>query len=215
MEIIPQGDSNEKRKQFVVFSIAARGQRNSDRPYAASFPGMFVDGIENPESYIFRGIVADCCRAVDYVLTCSEVDPSRVCTLIGNDLPLLTAALHPSVTHLVATPGFLFDTLSRCGNTQEYPSEEINELLRRDPDQRESVARTMSYYDPLFFANGVRVPALLWGDSDSLAPLTEKMTGPTDVHPSEHSRYKDGVREASWISSQFGLDEVVLPAHWR
>ena len=215
VEIIPQGDSNEKRKQFIVFSVAARGQRNSDRPYAASFPGMFVDGIEDPATYIFRGIVADCCRAVDYVMTRPEVDSSQICALIGNDLPLLTAAIRSEVTHLVATPGFLHNTLDRCGQTGEYPHEEINELLRADPGLRDPIANTMAYYDPACFADAIRASALLWGDAGSLDPLVQQLNGPTEVRPSEYSRYKDGLGEATWISTQFGLDEVVVPAPWR
>ena len=32
VEIIPQGDANEKRRRFVTFGLAARGQRNADKP---------------------------------------------------------------------------------------------------------------------------------------------------------------------------------------
>src|SRR5207249_8617610 len=59
LEIIPQGTANLQRSRYITFSLAARGQRNADTPYAAMFPGQLTDGIDAATSYIFRGIVAD------------------------------------------------------------------------------------------------------------------------------------------------------------
>jgi cephalosporin-C deacetylase len=49
LEIIPQGTANLQRSRYVTFALAGRGQRNSDTPYAAMFPGQLTDGIDNPE----------------------------------------------------------------------------------------------------------------------------------------------------------------------
>ncbi|MBI2950947.1 acetylxylan esterase [bacterium] len=215
VEVIPQGEANEKRGRFVVFSAAARGQRNADRPYAAPFPGLFTEGIEDPEGYLFRGIVADCCRAVDYVLSRPEVDRSRVAGVVLNDLPLLTAALRPGLTHLIASPSFFYGAMDRAARTEEYPLEEVHDYLRLHPGRRDAVARTLSYFDPLFFAPSVRVPALLWGTPASLAPITGAMQGPVEVRESAHSSYKDGVYREGWLSRQMGFQEAILPAHWQ
>src|SRR5262245_44473068 len=40
LEIIPQGTANLQRSRYITFSLAARGQRNADTPYAAMFPGL-------------------------------------------------------------------------------------------------------------------------------------------------------------------------------
>ncbi|OGG44008.1 MAG: hypothetical protein A3F84_08175 [Candidatus Handelsmanbacteria bacterium RIFCSPLOWO2_12_FULL_64_10] len=215
VEVIPQGEANEKRGRYLVFSPAARGQRNADRPYAAPFPGIFTEGIEDPEGYLFRGIVADCCRAVDCVLSRPEVDRSRVAGVVLNDLPLLTAALRSGLTHLIASPSFFYGAMDRAARTEEYPLEEINDYLRVHPDRREAVARTLSYFDPLFFAPSVRVPALLWGTPAALAPITGAMQGPAEVRESAHSSYKDGLYREEWLSRQMGFEEAILPAHWQ
>ncbi|HEX5415505.1 MAG TPA: acetylxylan esterase, partial [Chloroflexota bacterium] len=47
----------EERQRYISMSICARGQRLSDRPFAASFPGLAIHGVEEPGSYIYRGIV--------------------------------------------------------------------------------------------------------------------------------------------------------------
>ena len=93
--VMPLGEANEKRGRFITVALAARGQRQADKPYAAPFPGMLTAGIDESQTYIYRGIVADCCRAVDYLLTRPEVDRSRIAAVVANDLPLLTAALRP------------------------------------------------------------------------------------------------------------------------
>ena len=36
LEIIPQGTANLQRSRYITFSLASRGQRNADAPYAAS-----------------------------------------------------------------------------------------------------------------------------------------------------------------------------------
>ena len=215
VEPLPQGDAIEKLGRFVVFAMAARGQRNADRPYAAAFPGLFVDGIEDSGKYAMRGIVADCCRAVDYVLTRPEVDRGRIVGIGQNEMPLLAAALRGGMTHLVASPSFYYGTMDRAAATESYPLEEVNEYLRQFPDRRAAVARTVSYFDPLFFAPRIAVPTLLWGSRSLLRAMVEAMPVPADVRASEHSRYKDGVFQEHWIARNLGLEGVILPAHWR
>jgi cephalosporin-C deacetylase len=215
LEVIPQGDANEKRSRFVIFSPAGRGQRTADRPYAAAFPGIFTERIEDPQSYIFRGFIADCCRAVDYLLTRPEVDRSRIAAVSGTDLPLLTAALRPEITHAVATPTFFYAPLDLAPRTQAYPLEELNDYLRFYPDRRETVARTLAYFDPLFFAPSINIPTLLWGSPEIVGPLAEAMKGTVEIRGPEQSAYKDGLYREQWIAKQFGFKDAIVPAHWQ
>src|SRR5437773_437126 len=85
LEIIPQGTANQQRSRYITFSLACRGQRNADTPYAAMFPGMLTDGIDDAASHVFRGVVADSVRGLQFLLTRSELDPTRV-GVVGNDL---------------------------------------------------------------------------------------------------------------------------------
>ena len=208
VEPLPQGDANLKRSRFIIFAVAGRGQRNADKPFAATFPGLMTEAIDAPETYIFRGIVADWLRAVDYLLTRPEVDRSRLAAVKADDLPLLTAALRPEVTHIVATPGIFYTARER------WP-EEIADYLRLFPEKQSIVERTLSYFDPLFFAPDVHMRTLLWGNPEALAPLTTAINGETEVRMSERSSYKDGLYQEHWISAQFGFPDAIVPAHWQ
>lgn len=218
---IPQGAANLQRSRHITFSIAARGQRNADQPFAALFPGLLTEGIDSPQTYIFRGIVADCVRGLEYLLTRPELDASRV-VAVGNDLALITAALHPGVSHVVCAPGLFYNAAELASRTQAYPLEEINDYLRLHPDRASAVHNTLSYFDPRWFAPQVKAYTLLMAgapgslmDSRTLAPLATALQGKVRVHDSEQSSYKDGLFADQWVARQLGYKDAILPEHWQ
>jgi cephalosporin-C deacetylase-like acetyl esterase len=223
LEIIPQGTANLQRSAYITFALAGRGQRTSDTPYAAMFPGLLTEGIDRAESYIFRGIAADCVRGLEFLLTRRELDTSRV-VVVGNDMALLTAALHPGATHVVATPALFYHTAELAPKTQAYPLEELNDYLRAFPGKREAVHRTLAYYDLQALASRLTATTLLMAgatgsllDGQALTPLVKALRGNVIVHESEQSNYKDGLRAERWMAEQCGIREVqhILPEHWR
>src|SRR5437764_6077081 len=78
LEIIPQGTANLQRSRYITFALAGRGQRNADTPYAAMFPGLLTERIDDAASYVFRGIVADSIRGLQFLLTRRELDVKRL-----------------------------------------------------------------------------------------------------------------------------------------
>jgi cephalosporin-C deacetylase len=208
VEPLFQGEPNDKCSRFVILSMAARGQRHADKPFAAEYPGLFTEGIDTPQTYIYRGIVADWLRAVDYLLTRPEVDRTRIAAVKHNSLPILAAALRPKLTHVIAQPGSFF-------GVHDKTSAEIEDYLRMFPGKRDPVERTLSYFNPLFFAEAVRARTLLWGDDEQLEPLTTAIAGESDVHPSEQSQFKDGLFEEIWLSEQLGFADPIIPSCWQ
>jgi cephalosporin-C deacetylase len=223
LEIIPQGTANLQRSQYITFSLAARGQRQADMPYAAMFPGLLTEGIAHPEAYIFRGIAADGVRGLAFLLTRPELDPTRV-VLIGNDMALIIAALHRGATHVVTTPALFYNTAVLAPRTQAYPLEEINDYLRAYPTQAEAVRQTLAYYDLRAFAPRVTATTLLVAgppgallDRPALAPLAQALPGQVTVYDSTQSTYKDGLYAETWVAAQCGIQDVrsILPEQWR
>ncbi len=218
---IPQGASNDIRSRHVTFSIAARGSRNADKPYAASFPGLLTDGIENRATYRLRDIAADCVRGLEVLIARPEVDTSRI-VLIGADMALLTAGLASGASHVVAEPVLLYKTMELAETTKAYPLQEINDYLRLHKKAKTVIARTLSYFDVRSHAPGIEVTTLLKAgpahsatDKLKLASLTTAISGPVTVHESENSGYKDGLFADNWVSSQLGFYAPILPEHWR
>jgi cephalosporin-C deacetylase len=223
LEIIPQGTANLQRSRYITFALAGRGQRNADTPYAAMFPGLLTDGIDRATSYIFRGIVADSARGLQFLLTRREVDPSRV-VVVGNDMALITAALQPGATHVVTTPQLFHDTAELAPKTRAYPLEEINDYLRAFPSRAESVRQTLAYYDLEAFAPRSSATTLVMAgapgavpDAPSFGRVVAALRGQVTVHVSEQSSYKDGLYAERWMAEQLGIMNLpdILPEHWR
>jgi cephalosporin-C deacetylase len=223
LEIIPQGTANLLRSRYITFALAARGQRNADTPYAAMFPGLLTEGIDQAASYVFRAIVGDSVRGLQFLLTRRELDPARV-VVVGNDLALITAALHPGATHVVTTPALFHRTAELAPRTRAYPLEEINDYLRAFPARAQAVRRTLAYYDLQAFAPRLRATTLIMAgapgavpDGPTLEPLVTALRGPVTVYVSEQSSYKDGLHAERWLALQHGIADVqdILPEHWR
>jgi len=223
LEIIPQGTANLQRSRYVVFSLAGRGQRNADSPYAAMFPGLLTDGIDEASTYVFRSVVADSVRGLEFLSSRREVDSGRV-VLVGNDLALITAALGSGATHVVTTPALFYKTAELAARTPAYPLEEINDYLRTFPTRAEAVRRTLAYYDLRGFALSTSARTLLMAgapgsllDAQALKPLVDALPGGATVHESEQSTYRDGLYAERWIATQCGITDVqsILPEHWR
>lgn len=211
----------EDRQRYVTLSLRHRGQRLSDQPYAAAFPGLLTDGIADPAQYIYRGIVADCCRTIDFLLSQPEVDDDRI-AVVGNDLALLSAALRPQVDAVYAAPGHFHRAQELAPATSAYPLEEINDYLRTYPHHSDAVWQTLSYFDPIHLAPKVKASTLLVTGSEkdaypaaALQPLAEALGGPVETYETAHSAYKDGVHQEEWLRKRYGFSEPLLPPHWQ
>ena len=221
LEIIPQGTSNAIRDQFVIFSLACRGMRNSDNPHVSMYPGQLTENVDSVEDYIYREIVADTLRGLDFILTIPEIDKNSLLAQ-GNDIALLAAALHGAVTHVVATPGYFFDTIDIAKLTTSYPLEEFNDYLRLYPDSEDNVRETLSYFNLRWHAQSISANTLIiCGDSENvysksnLTPLIDNINGKMTVKESENSAYKDGLFIQEWIADEIGDGVPVLPQHWK
>lgn len=218
---VPQGSPNQERSRFITLFIAGRGQRNSDQPYSAMFPGQLTDGIDDAESYVFRGVAADCVRGLEFLLSRPELDESRVIAY-GNDMALITAALRSEVTHVVTTPALFHETADLAPKTSAYPLEEVNDFIRLNPDKASAVGNTLAYFNLASHAPNVKANTLILAgppgsllDSTSLAPVADQLQGEFTMHDSENSSYKDGLFTIEWMTQQCGYDSPIVPEVWK
>ena len=89
------------QERYVTLVVNHRGQRLSDVPWRASYPGLLTHDIEDPARFAWRGIAADCLRALEVLTTRPDVDLGRV-GVTGGDLALIVAARRPAQVAAVA-----------------------------------------------------------------------------------------------------------------
>jgi cephalosporin-C deacetylase len=198
------------RERYAVLQLNHRGQRLADKPFAAAYPGLLTLGIDTPETFIFRGIVADCLRGAEFLRSRPEVDGGRV-GIQGNDLALLTAARRPGFRAVLASELLLFRLLEATERTDAYPVEELNDYLRTNPHSRPAIARTLEYFDPVHHVSALRSATMLPADdSDGLAgeawlrPLRAACGGPNDVYALSHKGAVDHDWLDAWLAGQLG-----------
>jgi cephalosporin-C deacetylase-like acetyl esterase len=212
--------SLEERQKYVTVALRHRGRRLADKPFAAAYPGLLTTGINSPDTYIYRGIVADCVRVIDFLRTRPEVDASKI-AVVGDELALMTAALRPEVDALYTTPNLFYGVNELAPRTNAYPLEEYNDYARFYPDRAAALWNTVNYFNPLHFAPKVKAETVLVTGNERdmfspevVAPLVKAFGKPVHQYVSAHSSYKDGVKQATWLAERYGLGAPVLPPHW-
>ena len=205
----------EERCKYISVALCHRGQRLSDQPFAAKYPGLLTSGIDSQLNYIYRSIVADCLRVMDYLVSCDDVDSQKI-SLVGGDLALFTAALRDSASVLFYTPSLFYKALHKATATQNYPLEEFNDYLRSFPQSINQISQTLAYFEPMNFASRVKSEVMLMEESEGDAnDLAVSFAREIERSGSKHSSYKDGVVLAEWLSKKLQTGETLVPMHWR
>jgi cephalosporin-C deacetylase len=200
----------ELRQRYVVLTIMHRGQRLADQPFAAAYPGLLTLDIEDAARYVYRGIVADCLRGAELLLDQPDVDPSRV-GIVGDDLALITAARRPCFAAVQLTGLMFYRLMEACARTDAYPIEEVNDVLRAHPDQRDAIARTTALLDPVYHAPDVTAPTLIaagdagtLGGPEWLQPLAEALGQRAELYPLSHEGRTDAAWLDGWLAARLG-----------
>ena len=205
----------EERCKYISVALCHRGQRLSDQPFASKYPGLLTSGIDSQRNYIYRSIVADCLRVMDYLVSCDDVDSQKI-SLVGGDLALFTAALRDSASVLFYTPSLFYKALHKATATQNYPLEEFNDYLRSFPQSINQISQTLAYFEPMNFASRVKSEVMLMEESEGDAnDLAVSFAREIERSGSKHSSYKDGVVLAEWLSKKLQTGETLVPMHWR
>ena len=191
------------RERYAVLQVVHRGQRLADQPFAAAYPGLLTLGIGQPDTYIYRSIVADCLRGAEFLLSRQEVDLSRV-GIQGDDLALITAARRPGFRAVQITDLLLHRLLESSQRSDAYPAEEINDYLRAYPQSRQAVADTLAYFDPIQHAPRIHSTTVLVASDDQLEPLRAAIGGPAETYSPSHKGAVDHDWLDSWLARQLG-----------
>lgn len=199
--------SVERRTRFAVLSVCHRGQRRSDSSYKAAYPGLFTDGLPGAGSYVWRGVIADCLRALDVLLAQPDLDHSRL-AVAGHDAAALVAALRGDVASLLVT-GLMFASLSsRAPESDAYPLQEINDFRRTYPSDWEEAASTLGLFDPTPLASDIRADSMIAcsaAETAAASAISGAIPGPSTIYRNTGYGFIDHKAQEDWLSESTGV----------
>ncbi len=208
------------RRDMVVLNATHRGQRGSETPFRASYPGLLTQGIGNSSSYILRRVYADALRMVDLLMAQPAVDCQRISVAgagLGGTLALAAGAFRPHAKALaVDTPLMIGspNALELAGDV--YPLGEMNDYFRAYPGRRDATMQTLEAFSPLALAERVTCPVLIGTGARDRGqcppPLGEELAerlrhGELHQYPggSEGGGYAHAVVRTRWLRERMGL----------
>ncbi len=127
--------------------------------------GYLTEGIESPQTWVFRRIFQDSVIAGRIMETFSEVDPERIGSMgmsQGGGLSIWLGAFFDRIKCVVADMPFgAARPIVFARDIHRYPLREAIDWWGTDSKKREAAMRTMSYFDTVNIATRCKVPTLV------------------------------------------------------
>jgi cephalosporin-C deacetylase len=210
----------DDRQRYVCLSLMHRGQRLADQPFAAKYPGLLTLGIDDPRTYIYRSIVADCLRGLEYLVSRPQIDSSRV-GIVGDDLALIAASRRRDLVSAVQVTSLMFHRIGEARlRTDVYPVEEINDELRIAPEREAGMLNTLSYFDPIHHGTiGPVLNHVVVNDNDAIGgpEWTAELLGQLGDRASTYQLTHEGGTDHDaldfWLATALGVSP--LPRLWE
>ena len=207
------------RQDMIVFSFNPRGHGNSQQDISGQPRNYWVRGLDNKDTYFYRGAYLDCVRAVDFICSRPEVDPKRIAVWgasQGGGFAFATAALDSRVALCIADIPFLCDWHNYFELTR-WP-EMIEWIQEKEHRNWKKTLRTMSYFDTLNLCSRVRCKTYMGvGLQDQVCPPTTSFAAfnriPGNKTHRIYSNRGHGMDDEHWlwvwsqIRSEFQLPE--------
>ena len=148
-------------KGVAVLSVAVRGKLPSSAEFNPGYPGLLTYGVEQRDTYGYKGVISDCVRGVDFLMSRPEIDPERIycCgSSQGGGLTLITSGLRSEIKAGVSGYPFLCCYPESMRMLRSYPYDELSCYARAYPDRVEQMLDTLRYFDAVNFAPRIKCP---------------------------------------------------------
>ena len=203
-------------KGVAVLSVAVRGKLPSSAQFNPGYPGLLSHGVESRDTYGYRGVISDCSRGVDFLLSRPEVDSERIfcCgSSQGGGLTLATAGLRPEIVAGVSGYPFLCCYPESMRMLRSYPYDELSCYVRAHPEREAQMLETLRYFDGVNFATRIKCPMVVgialedevcppetsYAAYDRLAGEKELWLFPESGHGNAHDYPK---QETAWLEQR-------------
>jgi cephalosporin-C deacetylase len=127
------------------------------------YPGFMTRGILRPETYYYRRVFTNACRAIEAAQAYAWVDPTRIAVAgasQGGGITIAAAALSLAVQVAMPDVPFLCHFRRAATLTDSNPYMELQRYLMAHRDHVDQVFATLSYFDGVNFAVRARARAL-------------------------------------------------------
>ena len=199
-----------KCDDMIVFSFNPRGHGNSQQDISGQPNNFWIRGLDNAESYYYRGSYLDCIRAVDFIASRPDVDQDKIAVWGGSQgggFAFATAALDSRVDYCVADIPFLCDWIHYF-RLSHWP--EMDNWIADQPQRTwESTLRTLSYFDTMNLAERIHCPTLMSiGLQDGVCPPTtcfhtfNRISGEKNYRIYPNKRHGLGKEHYAWVWGQ-------------
>ena len=165
-------------------------------------PGFMTLGVLSPQTYYYRRLFTDAVRAVEAARSFEGVDGKRIAVTgasQGGGVTLAVAGLVPDVTLALPDVPFLCHYRRATELVDTHPYYEISQFCKTHRDKVETVFRTLSYFDGVTFAAGVRARALFSvALMDTICPPStvyaafNHYAGPKDIRVYSYNQHEGG-----------------------
>ena len=203
----------------AALSVAVRGKLPSSAQFNPGYPGLLTHGVEDRDTYSYHGVIADCVRAVDFLLSRPEIDPERIyCSgsSQGGGLTLITSALRHEIKAGVAGYPFLCCFPESMRMLRSYPYDELSCYARAYPDRTDRMLETLRYFDAVNFAPRIECPMVVGiAMEDEVCPPETSYAAyrqlggerelwlfPNSGHGNAHAY---PARETAWLQHRIGV----------
>ena len=215
-----QGEPSIRRdwgaKGVVHLMVSVRGKLRSNSQFNPGYPGLLTHGIESRDTYGYRGVIADCVRGGDFLLSRPEVDSQRIYACgssQGGGLTLITSALRSEIKGGVSGYPFLCCFPESMKMLRSYPYDELSCYARAYPERVPQMMETLSYYDAVNFVGLIKCPMVVGiaMDDEVCPPETsyaayKGLGGPKELWLFPNSGHGNAhdypAKETQWLESQ-------------
>ena len=152
------------RKGVAVLSVAVRGKLPSSARFNPGYPGLLTQGLESRDTYSYKGVISDCSRGVDFLLSRPEIDTERIYACgssQGGGLTLITTGLRQEIKAGVSGYPFLCCFPESMKMLRSYPYDELSCYQRAYPEREAQMLETLRYFDAVNFAPRIKCPMVV------------------------------------------------------
>ena len=163
---------------MIEFMLCVRNQAFNRQP--GELDDWCSRGIEDKDTYYYRGAFADAVRAVDFVCSLEKADTERVLAQgesQGGALTLVAASLDNRIKAIAPSVPFLCDYKDYFA-IADWPGDPIVEAAKSKGISEDEMYRTLSYFDVKNFTDRIQCPLIMAiGLQDSVCPPHTNFAG--------------------------------------